>query len=88
MKSDKKPAFEHRLNHIRVTCWENRSTEGRQWFNTSVTRRYRDGEEWKESTTFNGLADLTLVAECIRLAMEFVRRAEASEPESGVDTGF
>lgn len=88
MKSDKKPAFEQRLNHIRVTCWENRSTEGRRWFNTTVTRRYKDGEEWKEATTFNGLADLTLVTECIRLATDFIRRAEAGETDSNVEVGF
>jgi hypothetical protein len=77
MKKEKtQPAYETRLNHIRLTVWENTTNDGKRWFNSSVTRRYQEGNDWKDSTTFNGLADLVLVAEAIRLAQEFIRRAE------------
>lgn len=77
-----KPAYEVRLNHIRATVWENAGSEGKgAWFNTSVSRRYQDGDEWKDATTFNGLADLALVAEAVRMCQEFIRRQDAGRNE-------
>jgi len=76
-----KPVFEHRLNHIRVSVWANKSDHGR-FFNTVIVRRYKDGDEWKDSTSFNGLADLALVGEATRLARDFIageeRKSEAT----------
>lgn len=87
MKKEKTaPAYEARLNHIRVTVWENTGNDGKCWFNTSVTRRYQDGNDWKDATTFNGLADLALVAEGVRMAQEFIRRADA-ERHNASETG-
>lgn len=80
------PAFEARLNHIRVSVWENTTNDGKKWFNTCATRRYQDGSEWKEATTFNGLADLALLAEAVRMAQDFIRRAEA-ERDAASETG-
>lgn len=74
-KSKQTPAFEARLNHIRVSVWEN-SANGKLWLNTVITRRYKDGDEWKDSNTFSGLGDLALVAEGVRLAQEFIRSKE------------
>lgn len=79
------PAYEARLNHIRVTVWENTGNDGKCWMNTTVTRRYKDGDDWKDATTFNGLADLALVAEGVRMAQEFIRRADA-ERHTASDT--
>jgi hypothetical protein len=75
MKTTNKPAYEIRLNHIRVSVWANSSERG-TWFNTVLTRRYKDGEEWKDSNSFSGMADLALVAEGVRLARDFIARAE------------
>ncbi len=80
------PAYEARLNHIRVAVWENTRKDGKRWFNSSATRRYQDGNEWKEATTFNGLADLALLAEAVRMAQEFIRRAEV-ERDAPSDVG-
>ena len=75
-KSKPTPAFEARLNHIRVSVWEN-SANGKLWQNTVITRRYKDGDDtWKDSNTFSGLGDLALVAEGVRLAQEFIRSKE------------
>jgi len=70
------PAFEVRLNHIRCTVWSNTGDNGTTWFNTQITRRYRDGDEWKDSFSFSGLADLTLLAEACRLAKDFIASRE------------
>ena len=42
------PAYEARLNHIRLTIWEN-VNKGSSYFNTVITRRYKEGDEFKES---------------------------------------
>lgn len=80
-KSDKsvndgnRPCFEVRLNAIRVSVWRNQGDSG-DWFNTVVTRRYREGEEWRETNTLNGLADLALAIEGARLARDFIADQE------------
>ena len=74
-KSKPTPAFETRLNHIRVSVWEN-SANGKLWQNTVITRRFKDGDIYKDSNTFSGLGDLALVAEAVKLAQEFIRSQE------------
>lgn len=74
-KESKKPEFETRLSNIRVSVWKN-SGENGDWYNTVITRRYKDGDEWRDSNTFNGLADLALLSEATRLAREFIRAHE------------
>lgn len=53
-------------------------TEGgqRQLRSVSLQRRYRDGEEWKTSSSF-GLAELPQAIAALRLAMDFVVNQEA-----------
>lgn len=80
-KSKPTPAFDARLNHIRVCVWSN-SNNGKIWQNTVITRRYKDGEEWKDSSTFSGLGDLALVAEAVRLAQEYIRSQELASPSA------
>jgi hypothetical protein len=71
------PVFERRLNHIRVSVWRN-VNEGRPWFNTVFTRRYKDGNDWRDSNSFNGLADLALLQEALEQAREYIRREEGT----------
>ena len=77
MKNETKatPAFDALLNHIRVCVWQN-SANGKLWLNTVINRRFKDGDEWKDSNTFSGLGDLALVAEAVKLAQEFIRSKE------------
>lgn len=72
-KTENKPAFETRLGNVRVSVWKN-STENGEWYNIAPIRRYFDKEadEWKDSTTFSGLADLALLMEGLRMAREYV----------------
>ena len=75
------PVFEKRLNHIRVSVWQN-VNEGKPWFNAVFTRRFKDGDEWRDSNTFNGLADLALLQEALDLARAYIRREEETLAES------
>lgn len=79
------PVYEIRLAHIRVSVWANRSERG-TWFNTVVTRRYRDGDEWKDSNSFSGLADLAIVVEGIRLARDYIAQHATDPMQEEIDT--
>ncbi len=71
----KLPVFDTRLNSIRVSVWRNHGENG-EWFNTVITRRYKDGDEWRETNALNGLADLALMIEGARLARDFIAAEE------------
>ncbi len=55
----KKPVHEVRLGRIKAAIWEN-DTENGARHNVTFTRLYRDGDKWKDSTSF-GRDDLPLV---------------------------
>lgn len=77
----KRPVFERRLGNIRVTVWKNVSEgkeggEARRWFNASISRRYKDGDDWKEASTFNGVTDMALVQHAVVSAIQWMEEAE------------
>jgi hypothetical protein len=74
-----RPVFEKRLGFIRVAVWEN-NNDGVVWHNVSLTRRYKDGDNWKEVATFNGLGDLAQVAAAVALAQDWIARRQEEKP--------
>ena len=68
------PVFQKRLGSVRVAIFRNKNQKGGEWFNTRIVRQYRQGEQWREAPTFNGLADLALVEEAVRYAKEFINQ--------------
>ncbi|HZZ26703.1 MAG TPA: hypothetical protein VFE46_01745 [Pirellulales bacterium] len=71
-----RPIHERRLGHIRVTCWQNFAEGGRKWYTIVPSRRYRDGDQWKEAFSFNGLADMAILMEAIRLVADWLAQHE------------
>ena len=70
-KSDsKKPANEIRLGRIKATIWANDSDNGTR-YNVSIVRIYKDGDEWKEATSF-GRDELLLVAKIADMAHSWI----------------
>lgn len=61
-----KPAHEIRLGRIKATLWENETEQGTR-YNVTVSRLYKDGDDWKNSTGF-GRDDLPLVAKVVEMA--------------------
>jgi hypothetical protein len=57
------PVHEIRLGRIRAAIWENETQSGTR-HNVTVTRLYKDGDEWKDSSSF-GRDDLPLVAKVL-----------------------
>jgi hypothetical protein len=78
------PVWEQRLHAIRVSVWRNEDSNGREFFNTSVVRRYQQGQEWKSTGELTGPGDLILAIEGLRMALDFVRSQEASSRSTDV----
>jgi hypothetical protein len=57
------PMHEIRLGRIRAAIWENETQNGTR-HNVTVSRLYKDGDEWKDSSSF-GRDDLPLVAKVL-----------------------
>ncbi len=55
-----RPVHEVRIGRIKAAIWKN-STENGVRFNATLSRIYRDGEEWKSTDSF-GRDDLLLLA--------------------------
>ncbi len=66
----KRPVHEIRLGRIKAAIWENETREGTR-HNVSLTRIYKDGNTWKDSTSF-GRDDLPLLAKVADLAHSWV----------------
>ncbi len=66
----KRPVHEIRLGRIKAAIWENETREGIR-HNISLTRIYKDGNNWKDSTSF-GRDDLPLLAKVADLAHTWV----------------
>lgn len=65
-----RPVHEIRLGRIRAAIWENETQNGTR-HNVTLSRLYKDGEEWKDSTSF-GRDDLPLVAKVSDLAHTWI----------------
>jgi len=68
--SKQKPVHEVRLGRIKAAIWENDTQNGTR-HNVTFTRLYRDGEQWKDSTSF-GRDDLPLLAKVADMAHTWI----------------
>ncbi len=66
----KKPVHEIRLGRIKATLWENETQNGTR-HNVTLSRLYKDGENWKDSSSF-GRDDLPLVAKVADMAHSWI----------------
>lgn len=69
-------------NGIRASIWENPSKNNGSWHSVTITRTYRDGDEFKDTTSFRR-DDLLFVAKASELAFAWcLRRAKASQHDT------
>ncbi len=47
----KQPAHEIKIGRVRVTIWSNEAEDREVWFNAVVSRLYKSGEVWKETSS-------------------------------------
>ena len=76
-----RPVHEIRLGRIKAAIWENDTKNG-TYHNVSITRIYKDGDRWKDSTSF-GRDDLPLVAKIADQAHTSIFEAQAESSSSG-----
>ena len=65
-----RPTHEIRLGRIRATIWQNQR-DNATWYNVTLSRLYRDGEEWKSTASF-GRDDLLTVVKVADLANTWI----------------
>ena len=71
MSAQNRPVHEIRLAQIRASIWSNQSNGSRRWYSVSISRVYRDGDVWKDSTSF-GRDDLPLIAKAAEMAYGWI----------------
>ena len=67
---NKQPVREIRYGYIKAVLWENETPNGMR-YNVTVSRLYKDGDEWKESASF-GRDDLLLLAKVLDRAHTWI----------------
>jgi hypothetical protein len=77
------PVFSTRHRAIKAAVWKNQSDTG-DFYNVTVSRGYKDGETWKDSSSF-GYDDVLIVAELLRTCHGFISREMAKGNGEGRD---
>ena len=76
-----RPVHEIRIGRVRAAVWENETQNGTR-HNVTLSRLYKDGDDWRDSTSF-GRDDLPLVVKVADLAHSWIyehsQRTGASE---------
>ena len=81
-----KPVHEIRLGRIKAAIWANETDNGTR-HNVTITRLYKDGDEWKTSTSF-GREELPLVAKIADMAHTWIyQQGQESNGESPQNNG-
>jgi len=70
MANKQKPVHEIRLGAVKAAIWENKTQNGKR-HNVTVTRLYKDDQEWKYSDSF-GRDDLPLLAKVVDLCHTWI----------------
>lgn len=76
--ADNKPAQEIRFGRLRAAIWENVTQDGGTMYNVTFSRLYKDGRQWKDSTSF-GRDDLLLIGKLADAAHTWI--LERQHPE-------
>ena len=72
-----KPAHTIKLGRVKAAIWSNETENGNR-FNVTVTRLYKDGEKWKDSSSF-GRDELPLAIKVLDQAHTWILEQPAKE---------
>ena len=81
----KRPVHEVRRGRIKAAIWENETQNGTR-YNVTISRLYKDGEQWKDSTSF-GRDDLPLVRKVADLAHTWIFESASETNGNGGGNG-
>ncbi len=82
MSNANRPVHEIRMGRIKAAIWENETREGVR-HNVSLSRIFKDGNSWKDSTSF-GRDDLPLVVKIADLAHTWIFDHAAGPMDSAI----
>lgn len=85
MSTTNRPTHEIKLGRIRASIWANKSARHEVWFSVSVSRVYREGDQWKTTASF-GRDDLPVVAKAAEMAYAWIWKANGRNGESDADS--
>ena len=80
----KAPVFQKRIGAIRATVWEN-EVEGRSYFNINLVRRFKDGDEWRDTPTLNNSGDALAAIDALRRCIDYIDAREAEMSNESED---
>jgi len=80
-----RPVQEIRMGRIRAAIWENETDNGTR-FNVTVSRLYKDGDTWKDSSSF-GRDDLLVAAKVLDRCHTWIHSANGSAVVSNGEDG-
>lgn len=74
MGEENKPLFRVRSGQINVNVWENETldkntNQARKWRSFTLQKRYKDGEEWKTSSSYT-VNDITHIRSCLEAMLQ------------------
>jgi hypothetical protein len=75
-----KPVHEVRVGSVKASIWSNATSSGVR-FNTTFSRLYKDGEDWKSADSF-GRDDLLVLAKVADRAHSWIHE-QKPEQDSG-----
>jgi hypothetical protein len=64
------PVKKIKVGGIEAAVWENTSKEGNKYYTTTMERNYKDGEEWKKTSSLRA-NDLPKAILALQKAFEF-----------------
>lgn len=73
------PAHRVQLGRIQAAVWQNDTEQGVR-YNTTFSRSYKDGEEWKHSDSY-GRDDLLVIAEAARQAYLWIHEQSKADAD-------
>lgn len=79
-----KPIDTVRLGTVQAAIWKNETANG-VYYNVTFDRRYKDGDEWKSSTSF-GVKDLLALRKAADMAHTKVIELQAKDKSNSRDS--
>jgi hypothetical protein len=78
-EKSKAPVYTTQVGTIRAAVWQAQTSSGKTYHNVTLSRRYRDGDTWKDSNTFNGIGDCVLALEALTQVREYLVKLEDAD---------
>lgn len=71
-RSNRRPEYTARVGSVEIAVWKNSGSSGEFYTASAPTIRYKDGEQWKDGSSY-GTVDLLALAEAAREASAKIR---------------